>query len=164
MSEDQRAFLGAHGGIPERTEGEIGSLRLAAQMSLVVHPMPDGDRGSVECRRCASVAMIHSLDVEVIWQAALRHLNECPTPHEEPPPVWRDMVRGDRDREEAIAALRAVLNELPAEFSEGPPDGRTRSQFRVIKRSNVERVHAGLWILQRHFEIEPEDAEVRVDT
>lgn len=56
------------------------------------------------------------------------------------------------NRGEAIEALRAVLNELPAEFSDGPPGGHTRPEFRVIKPDNVERVHAGLWALQRYFE------------
>lgn len=54
-------------------------------------------------------------------------------------------------RDEAAAALRAVLAELPMEFSAGPPGGHTRPEFRVIKRSNVEAVHAGLWTLQRYF-------------
>jgi len=61
-------------------------------------------------------------------------------------------------RQEAAAALATVLAELPYEFSAGPPGGHTRPEFRVIKRSNVERVHAGLWALQRYFEAatEPE--------
>lgn len=97
LTDEQRAFLDAHGGIPERTDDEMGSLRLAAQMEMVVHPLPDPDRGAVECLKCGGVAMIRDLRVQTIWYAALRHLAECPTPHEEPPLPWRDLVRGDRN-------------------------------------------------------------------
>lgn len=53
-------------------------------------------------------------------------------------------------REEAAQALVALLAELPAEFSSAPA-GEGRSAFRVIKRSNVQRVHEALWQLQQHL-------------
>lgn len=52
-------------------------------------------------------------------------------------------------REDAIAALMAVLAELPMEFSEGPPGDYSRYEFRVIKPGNVAAVHRGLWTLQQ---------------
>lgn len=52
-------------------------------------------------------------------------------------------------REDAIAALKAVLAELPVEFSQGPPSDYSRYEFRVIKPSNVAAVHRGLWTLQQ---------------
>lgn len=68
------------------------------------------------------------------------------------------MVSDQSTRDEAAAALRAVLAELPMEFS-GPPGGRTRPEFRVIKPDNVERVHAGLWALQQYFAAAAENDE-----
>ena len=55
--------------------------------------------------------------------------------------------------DKADRALRDLLRELPAEFSEGPPDthGYGRSQFFVIKQGNVRRVHQALWELQEYF-------------
>lgn len=63
---------------------------------LRLHPMPDPWRGSIECERCgAVVVMVPDLRIVTILVAAQSH--ECPTPHEEPPPPWRDMTRGDSD-------------------------------------------------------------------
>lgn len=61
-------------------------------------------------------------------------------------------------RDEAIAALKSVLAELPMEFSDGPPGGHTRPEFRVLGH-NVERVHAGLWALQQYFAAAAENDE-----
>lgn len=52
------------------------------------------------------------------------------------------------------SALERLLAELPAEFSE-PPGARTREEFRVVKASNVRRVHEALWDLQRLTVEEP---------
>lgn len=48
-------------------------------------------------------------------------------------------------------ALRALLWELPAEFRDDPDTVEPRSQFRVIKKSNVRKVHRALWELQEYF-------------
>lgn len=65
---------------------------------LIVHSITHAyERGIIECQRCHAVAFIPNFYVSTIQAAAQAHLAECPTPHEEPPPAWRDMVRGDRD-------------------------------------------------------------------
>lgn len=53
----------------------------------------------------------------------------------------------------AVEAMKALLWELPAEFSEGPPDikGEGRDSFFVVKKSNVRKVHRALWDLQVHL-------------
>ncbi len=51
------------------------------------------------------------------------------------------------DAARAREALRRLLWELPAEFSE-PPEAEGRSALRVIKRRNVLAVHRALWDLQ----------------
>lgn len=51
----------------------------------------------------------------------------------------------------ATDALRALLWELPAEFCDDPAITPTRSEFRVIKASNVRKVHEALWELQEYF-------------
>lgn len=48
-------------------------------------------------------------------------------------------------------ALRALLWELPAEFRDDPDTVEPRSEFRVIKKSNVRKVHRALWELQEYF-------------
>jgi hypothetical protein len=52
-------------------------------------------------------------------------------------------------------ALKALLWELPAEFSQGPPDtkGDGRASFSVIKTNNVRRVHQALWELQEYLDV-----------
>lgn len=95
---EMREFLDKYGGIRKLTDDEVALIRVAASIDMAVHPLPDGDRCSVECRRCAAVATLPDWSVWSVWQAALRHMAECPTPHEEPPPPWRDVVkRGDSD-------------------------------------------------------------------
>lgn len=54
------------------------------------------------------------------------------------------------DFEKAKAALKALLWELPAEFS-GPVGGFTRHEFKVIKQSNVRKVHESLHELIEYF-------------
>lgn len=53
----------------------------------------------------------------------------------------------------AVVALVTLLRELPAEFSDGPPDikGEGRESFTVIKARNVRTVHQALWDLQEYF-------------
>lgn len=53
-------------------------------------------------------------------------------------------------RQDAEKALRALLMELPAEFS-GPVDEVGRESFSVIKRSNVRTVHEALLVLQHYL-------------
>lgn len=58
-------------------------------------------------------------------------------------------------KDEAKKALEALLWELPAEFGY-PLDEEfpTRSQFQVIKKSNVRKVHRALNELSEYFELE----------
>lgn len=58
---------------------------------------------------------------------------------------------------DAAQALRAVLAELPMEFSEAPGQGRRRERFTVIHRRNVLAVHEGLGLLQQYFETAAEE-------
>ncbi len=53
----------------------------------------------------------------------------------------------------AIDALKALLWELPAEFSHDDPAEFPieRHEFRVIKNSNCKKVHRALWELQQYF-------------
>lgn len=51
----------------------------------------------------------------------------------------------------AMDALKDLLWQLPAEFSAGPPHGPSRPNFRVLKSSNVRKVHQALWDLQEYF-------------
>jgi hypothetical protein len=46
-------------------------------------------------------------------------------------------------------ALRRLLGELPAEFRRDPAHTVERHEFRVIKQSNVRKVHRALWDLQQ---------------
>lgn len=66
---------------------------------------------------------------------------------EQMPEHLRAWDRADR-------ALKALLRELPAEFSQGPPDthGHGRHQFMVIKQRNVRTVHEALWELQKYVQ------------
>lgn len=52
---------------------------------------------------------------------------------------------------DAVEALKALLWELPYEFSVDPEITPTRSQFKVIKASNVRKIHKALWELQVYF-------------
>jgi hypothetical protein len=76
----------------------------AALNDMIVRPMPDPHRGSIECLRCAAVAMIPDLSVATIRAAALAHLADCPPPHQEPPPSWRDITDEDRAADRLFAA------------------------------------------------------------
>jgi len=53
----------------------------------------------------------------------------------------------------AVQCMKALLAELPAEFSCTDPETIDRMdhrpEFRVIKRSNVRAVHEALWELQK---------------
>lgn len=56
----------------------------------------------------------------------------------------------------AVEAMKKLLWELPAEFSEAPPVDldsrfRTRDEFHVFKRSNVLKVWEALYDLQKHL-------------
>lgn len=51
----------------------------------------------------------------------------------------------------AVAALKELLWELPAEFTQDPSTVVCRSQFSVIKHRNVAKVHAALYSLQEYF-------------
>lgn len=54
----------------------------------------------------------------------------------------------------AVEALKALLWELPAEFSQPPGEvSDSRDNFMVIKKSNVRKVHRALWELQEYFDI-----------
>lgn len=53
------------------------------------------------------------------------------------------------DIDAARDALRRLLWELPAEFTQDPADTEARQSFRVIKPSNVRNVHEALWDLQQ---------------
>lgn len=55
--------------------------------------------------------------------------------------------------DKAEEALKALLWELPYEFSNIAPDDLpvSRSQFKVIKSTNVRKVHESLWNLQVYF-------------
>ena len=53
------------------------------------------------------------------------------------------------ENDKARDALRRLLWELPAEFSQDPTDTVERHEFRVIKQSNVGKVHRALWDLQQ---------------
>lgn len=60
----------------------------------------------------------------------------------------------------AEEALRALLDELPAEFSTVPPDApgpHTRESFKVVKRRNVRAVHEALWDLQVYFGLQEDE-------
>lgn len=62
------------------------------------------------------------------------------------------MIYDKEAHEKAIEALEDLLAELPADFSFFSPDEtRSRSEFRVIKKSNVRAVHEALWQLQLYF-------------
>jgi len=61
-------------------------------------------------------------------------------------------------RNEALQCLEALLAELPAEFSRQPDTAESRGSFRVIKESNVRRVHEALWGLQVYFGLQGPDA------
>ena len=61
-------------------------------------------------------------------------------------------------RNEAMQCLEALLAELPAEFSRHPGTAESRGSFRVIKESNVRRVHEALWGLQVYFGMQGPDA------
>lgn len=52
-----------------------------------------------------------------------------------------------------MEALIRLLEELPHEFSTNNPDTNpiSRDEFRVIKKSNCQKVHRALWELQVHF-------------
>jgi hypothetical protein len=55
----------------------------------------------------------------------------------------------------AVDALKALLWELPAEFSrENPSDmpiDERREEFYVVGRHNIGKVHFALWELQEYF-------------
>ncbi len=51
----------------------------------------------------------------------------------------------------AIDALKALLGELPYEFTLPPGSVNTREGFKVIKRNNVRTIHEALWELQLYF-------------
>lgn len=58
--------------------------------------------------------------------------------------------------DKAVDALKALLWELPAEFGDPPPPPSIgnvgyRDSFKVVKRSNVRKVHEALWELQEYF-------------
>ena len=56
----------------------------------------------------------------------------------------------------AQQALTDLLAELPWEFSNEPPgygEQYPRESFKVIKRSNVRRVHQALWDLQEYLDV-----------
>lgn len=57
--------------------------------------------------------------------------------------------------DKAVEALKALLWELPAEFSHVNPFeqdiSERRNGFRVIGRHNVGKVHRALWELQEYF-------------
>lgn len=55
--------------------------------------------------------------------------------------------------DKAEDALRALLAELPYEFSADDPEFLPcqRRSFQVVKPSNVRRVHEALWELQIYF-------------
>lgn len=54
-------------------------------------------------------------------------------------------------RAEAQEALKNLMWEFPAEFSE-PLVSDSREGFRVIKKSNVRNVHRALLVLQEYLE------------
>jgi hypothetical protein len=60
----------------------------------------------------------------------------------------------------AVQCMKALLAELPAEFTwhdPSDPDCPFRSEFRVIKRSNVRKVHQALWDLQVYLGMQEEE-------
>jgi hypothetical protein len=61
-------------------------------------------------------------------------------------------------KDDAAQCLKALLAELPAEFSMSPPDpkGEGRESFQVIKKRNVRSVHGALWELQIYFGLQDE--------
>lgn len=55
-------------------------------------------------------------------------------------------------KQEAYDALKKVLWELPAEFSQGDPNPfEAREHFTVLKRTNVLKVWQGLDVLLEYF-------------
>lgn len=55
----------------------------------------------------------------------------------------------------AQEALEALLDELPWFFSEDPKDHENlaMTEFRVIKKSNIRKVHRALWELQEYLDV-----------
>lgn len=51
-----------------------------------------------------------------------------------------------------VDAVEKMLGELPWEFSQDPATSTYPLQeFRVIKKSNIRRVHEGLWAIQEYL-------------
>lgn len=61
----------------------------------------------------------------------------------------------------AVQCMKALLAELPAEFSVDDPAVLpcAREEFRVIKNRNVRAVHEALWELQEYLGMQEEDDE-----
>lgn len=61
--------------------------------------------------------------------------------------------------QDAVEALKALLWELPAEFGTDPEECVwARSEFSVLKKSNVRKVHEALWDLQQYFGMVDDDS------
>lgn len=65
----------------------------------------------------------------------------------------------DVHKDDAAQCLKALLAELPAEFSDyrPGPDRPSRPSFQVIKHRNVRAVHEALWELQIYFGLQEEE-------
>lgn len=59
----------------------------------------------------------------------------------------------------AVESMKALLAELPAEFSDEPRMAHLyeRESFQVIKRRNVRAVHRALWELQVFLGMQEEE-------